>query len=184
MAIADDTVAAARAYGNPYWIAWALTGYGRAFAQADPARALDAFRQGLAFAREHRMPHREGIIGREAAGLEAVYGDLDEAFALFETAIDSLHRAGTVGNTAVTLADLAVLFDRLEHPEIAATLYGASRHHGDIGWVTHLPYVVNHLRMVLGESPASRSGSPPGRPWSSPTPSPTPATRSKPPVAR
>src|SRR4029077_6453335 len=29
MAIADDTVAAARAYGNPYWIAWALTGYGR-----------------------------------------------------------------------------------------------------------------------------------------------------------
>jgi hypothetical protein len=28
MAIAEDTVAAARAYANPYWIAWALIGYG------------------------------------------------------------------------------------------------------------------------------------------------------------
>ena len=55
MAIAEETVAAARAHGNPFWIACALAGYGRAFAEADPARALDALRQGLAFAREHRL---------------------------------------------------------------------------------------------------------------------------------
>jgi hypothetical protein len=63
-----------------------------------------------------------------------------------------LHRGGDVGNTALALAELAVLFDRLERPEIAATLYGASRLHGDFGWVTHLPDVVNHLRTVLGDT--------------------------------
>ena len=90
-------------------------------------------------------------MAREAAGLEAVHGDLGRALALFDTAIDSFHRAGNVANMAMTFADLAVLFDRIERPEIAATLYGASTHHGDIGWVLNLPAVVDHLREVLGE---------------------------------
>ena len=151
MAIAGDTVAAARAYGNPYWIAWALTGYGRAFAQADPARALDAFRQGLAFTREHRMPHREGIIGREAAGLEAVHGEFEQALALFDTTIDSFHRAGNIPNLADTLAYMAVFFDRFERPEIAATVYGASTRHGIRTMVMDLPHVVDNLCAVLGQ---------------------------------
>jgi hypothetical protein len=29
---------------------------------------------------------------------------------------------------------------------------GASRLHGDIGWVTHLPDVVDHLRTILGHA--------------------------------
>src|SRR5437763_1592509 len=84
--------------------------------------------------------------------LEAVHGPPGEALNLFETAIGLLQRGGDVGNLAVALADLAVLFDRLEQPKIAATLYGASSRHGDIGWVTHLPAVVNHVRAVLGPS--------------------------------
>ncbi len=71
---------------------------------------------------------------------------------MFDTAIDSLQRAGDVANSAVAFADLAVLFDRLEQPDVAATLYGASSRHGDIGWVLNLPAVVDHLRDVLGES--------------------------------
>ena len=183
MAIAEDTVAAARAYGNPYWIAWALTGYGRAFAQADPARALDAFRQGLAFAREHRMPHREGIIGREAAGLEAVYGELEQALALFDTTVDSFHRAGNIPNLADTLAYLAVFFDRFERPEIAATVYGASTRHGISTMVMDLPMSWTTCVPCSARS-RSTAVSPPGRPWNPPTPSPTPATRSKPPAAK
>ena len=37
-ALADETLAAARSTGNPLWIAYALAGYGRAFADSDPAR--------------------------------------------------------------------------------------------------------------------------------------------------
>ena len=155
MAIADETVAAAR-LRQPVLDRRALTGYGRAFAQADPARALDAFREGLAFAREHRQPHREGIIGREAAGLEAVYGELEQALALFDTTVDSFHRASNIPNLADTLAYLAVFFDRFERPEIAATVYGASTRHGISAMVIDLPSVVDHLCSVLGQTSFDR----------------------------
>ncbi len=42
-----------------FWIAFALDGYGRAFTEIDPARALTALRQGLVYAREHRLPFWE-----------------------------------------------------------------------------------------------------------------------------
>jgi hypothetical protein len=81
-----------------------------------------------------------------------VHGDPDRALELFETAISSLHRAGDVANLALAFGDLAVLFDRMEQPDVAATLYGVVERHGDIGWVVHLPEVVDHVRAVLGES--------------------------------
>jgi hypothetical protein len=70
---------------------------------------------------------------------------------MFDTAIGLLQRAGDVGNVAVAFADMAVLFDRLEQPHTAATLYGAAGRHGDIGWVLNLPTVVERLREALGE---------------------------------
>jgi hypothetical protein len=97
------------------------------------------------------MAHREGIIGREAAGLEAVYGELEQALALFDTTVDSFHRASNIPNLADTLAYRAVFFDRFERPEIAATLYGASTRHGISAMVMDLPHVVDHLCSVLGQ---------------------------------
>ena len=61
MVIADETVAVAREYGSPFWIGWALGGYGRAFAEAEPVRALEALREGLDYA--HRAP--TAILGGE-----------------------------------------------------------------------------------------------------------------------
>jgi predicted ATPase len=151
-ALADEAVTAARAHGNPFLMIGSLSGYGRAFADTNPTGALDALRQAQALAQEHRNVLWEAIIPREAAGLEAVHGDPHQALALFETAIGALHRAGDVGNLAVAFADMAVLFDRIESPEIAATLYGISRRHGDIGWVAHLPAVLDHLRATLGDT--------------------------------
>ena len=51
-AIVDETLAAARAAGNPLYLAYALAGYGRTFAETDPARALDAYREGLDYCRQ------------------------------------------------------------------------------------------------------------------------------------
>jgi hypothetical protein len=42
------------------------------------------------------------------------------------------------------------LFNRLEQPEVAATIYGMSIPHG-IGMVAHLPGVLDQLRGVLGD---------------------------------
>ena len=55
LAIAEEAVAAARARGNPFLPAYTLAGYGKAYAEVDPARALNAVRQGLACAEEHRV---------------------------------------------------------------------------------------------------------------------------------
>ena len=40
-ALAQPTIEAARALGSPFWIAFALVGYGRAYADSDPALAMD-----------------------------------------------------------------------------------------------------------------------------------------------
>src|ERR1700704_3488948 len=74
-AVAEETVTAARAHGNPFWITGALWAFGRAVGDADPIRALDAMHQGLVVARDHRAVVWEAIVCREAAGLEAVHGD-------------------------------------------------------------------------------------------------------------
>ncbi len=151
-AIADETLAAARSYGNPGNVAYALAGYGRAFAETDPARALDAYREGLEYCQRHRILQFEGVIAREAAGLEAVHGQLEQGLIMFDSTIDSFRQAGDVGNVAATLANLALFFDRHGQPEIAATLYGSTTQHTSTLMVADWPERVGQLRTALGES--------------------------------
>ena len=151
MVIADETIVVAREYGSPFWIGWALGGYGRAFAEAEPVRALEALRQGLDYAHQCRLPFWEANLAQDAARLEAVHGELDDALALFSKGINAFHHAGNVAFLAATFASLAMFFDRFERPEIAAKIYGASTRQASIGLVPHLPEVVVHLRSVLGE---------------------------------
>jgi hypothetical protein len=150
-ALADETLAAARATGNPLWIAYALAGYGRAFADSDPARALDAYREGLDYCRQQRIMQFESVIAREAAGLEALHGQLEHCLTMFDSTIDSFHQADDVGNVAATVADLATFFDRYEQPEVAATLYGSTTGYTSIVMVANLPATIEQLRSVLGE---------------------------------
>ena len=144
-AIAAEALTVARTHGNPVWIAFALIGTGRAFADADPARALDAFRQALTVTQEQRIPFLEARVAQESAGLETIHGDRDQGLELLDTAIDAYHRAGNHVDLAVTLAELAVFFDRNAQPETCATIYGTSTH-----------YVANGL----GHEPRRRRGPP------------------------
>ena len=47
IAIADESLAAARALANPYWMAFAFHAYGLAYANRDPERAMHTLNQGL-----------------------------------------------------------------------------------------------------------------------------------------
>ncbi len=151
MAIAEETLAAARANANPFLIANALGGYGLAFAQADPLRALGVLREGLLYTQQHRLPMFEMTIARSAALLEAAHGDLGEALSLFETAIDGLHRAGDVANLAATLAGLVVFFDGFDRPEVVATLYGAIADQGITVAILGFTQAVDRARAALGD---------------------------------
>lgn len=151
-AIADETVAAARDYGIPIWISMALVSYGRAFSEVDPGRALGSVREGLEYAREHRLPFFEALALRDAAALEARHGDVVEALKLLDAAIESFHGAGDVNNVGLTLGYLVVFFDRVAEPSTAATLFGVATGFGGIDVILELPEVVDHLREVLGHA--------------------------------
>ena len=106
-AIADDAVEAARELKNPFWIAFALEAYARAYADKDPGLAMDTMDEVLDYTREHRLLFFEANALREIAALEAVLGDPEQALELFDTAVASYHRAGNHGSVATTLAQVA-----------------------------------------------------------------------------
>jgi predicted ATPase/DNA-binding SARP family transcriptional activator len=155
VAIAEETLAAARAHGNPLWVAWALDGFGQAFVKTDPTKALIAYQEGLAYCRKHRIAVMEAAIAREAARVETVHGDPDRGLKLYDSAIDSFQQSGNLANLGVTLANLALFFMRIERPETAATLYGSTTQ-----ILTPIPGVrpgtIERLRFVLGDIPFER----------------------------
>ena len=151
-AVADEALAAARAFGSPSWIAWALYAYGTAFSGSDPTRALGVLREGLIYAKEHRMPVWEANIAFLAAGLEAVHGNRQRGLEMFDTTIESFQHAGAIANTAATLGSLATIFDRFEQPHIAATQYGATTDYGHVSALPSIPGLVDHLRTILGST--------------------------------
>ena len=149
MVIADDTMAAATAHANPYWIAFAYVGCGRAFAETDPTSALNIFREGLAHARQLQIPYMEAVLAREAGGLEAVHGDPDQALDLLGTSLESFHQAGNTGTVAWTLASLAVLFDRTGQPEIAATIQSVTTGYPIDNLILGFTAALDHLHHTL-----------------------------------
>ena len=94
----------------------------------------------------------EANIAQEAALLETLNGDPGQALALFDTALDSLHRTGNAVTLALVFGNLAVCFDRIDQPDVAATIYGASTLQPVGQYVGELPGVVDHLRAVLGDT--------------------------------
>ena len=125
LALAEDSVAAARKIGNPYWISYALWIVGLAFSKADTQRALAAWDEGVAFGREHRVEFFEGFLARDAARLHISDGEPDSALVLFSDAITAFHRVGNVPQLAITVASVPALFEHIDRPEPAATLLAA-----------------------------------------------------------
>ena len=122
LALTEQSVAAARVLGNPYWISYALWIAGMALSRADARRALAAWDEGVAFVREHRVQFFEGFLARDAARLHTSDGEPEAALVLFGEAIAAFHRAGNVPQLVITLASVPALFERLERFDVAATL--------------------------------------------------------------
>jgi predicted ATPase/DNA-binding SARP family transcriptional activator/class 3 adenylate cyclase len=147
---AGPTLAAARAYGNPYWVAFALSGYARAYADSDPALAMETMRDALDYDRQQRLTYFEVNLMRDMAALQQGLGLSEQALELLDAAVGHFHRAGNHASVATTLALVAVVFSRVEQPELAATIYGMSTPHGT-SMVAYLPNVLDQLRAALGD---------------------------------
>ena len=156
LALTEQSVAAARALGNPYWIAYALWIAGMAFSRSDSRRALVAWDEGIAFVREHRVHFFEGFLARDAARLHTSEGEPEAALVLFADAIAAFHRAGNVPQLIITLASVPALFERLERFEAAATLLGAmSRHESSFHHVPELADLEGRLATKLEDKRAA-----------------------------
>jgi hypothetical protein len=68
----------------------------------------------------------ESYIGGVLAGLEARHGDVSAALESLRRVVESQYHAGDVVMLSNTFRQLAVLLERLGHPEPAATLFGAA----------------------------------------------------------
>jgi predicted ATPase/class 3 adenylate cyclase/DNA-binding CsgD family transcriptional regulator len=146
LALTEESVAAARDVGNPYWVAYALWIAGMAFSRSDSRRALAAWDEGVAYVREHGVHFFEGFLARDAARLHTTDGEPEAALVLFGDAIVSFQRAGNVPQLIITLASVPALFERLQRFEAAVTLLGAmSRYESSFHHVPELADVEARL---------------------------------------
>ena len=153
LALVEESVAVARALGNPYWIAYALWIAGMAFSKTDVRRAFAAWEEGAAYAREHRVQFFEGFLARDAARLHTSDGEPDAALVLFGEAIGAFHKVGNVPQLVITLASVPALFERLERHAPAAMLLGAlAREPSSFHHVPELADLDERLARELGKA--------------------------------
>jgi predicted ATPase/DNA-binding CsgD family transcriptional regulator len=152
LALTEQSVAAARGVGNPYWISYALWIAGMAYSKTDVRRAFAAWDEGVAFGREHRVHFFEGFLARDAARLHTSDGEAEVALVLFGDAIAAFQRAGNVPQLIITLASVPALFERLDRLAPAAMLVGAlSRQPSSLHHVPDLADLGDRLSRTLGK---------------------------------
>ncbi len=154
IALTDEAMAAARALGNPYFIAYAYWTSGNAHRHTEPERALALWREGLAYVHQHRVGFFVGFIARDAARLHLVDADPDDALTMFDAAIDAFQQAGNLAQLTITLASATALFERIGRLDSAATLYAAIvRQPGSEHHVPELRELAERLEARLGQEP-------------------------------
>ena len=150
-------VEAARALGNPYWVAYTSWIVGLAWSKADPQRALETWDEAVAYIGAHDVRFFEGFMARDAALLHTSDGQLETALTLFGASIEAFLRAGAVAQLLITLASLAALFERLDRPAVAGTLFGAmAREPASFHHVPSLADLGQRLRDTLGDEKPER----------------------------
>ncbi|HKI42982.1 MAG TPA: adenylate/guanylate cyclase domain-containing protein, partial [Mycobacterium sp.] len=122
------------------------------YRDADPVRALEALRRGLAIAQDSGNRANETNLAANLARLEAEHGDPVAAFDHLSLAIRNYHNSGNTSTIRVPLAVLAALFDRLGRYEPAATIAGFALSPLSAAGVPEITTAITHLRDVLGEA--------------------------------
>ncbi|MGB9305715.1 MAG: adenylate/guanylate cyclase domain-containing protein, partial [Mycobacterium sp.] len=151
-AAANGLIEAAEATHNPYALSFALYGYGSAFSDADPVRALEALRRGLMIAQDSGNRYVEANLATALCPLEAEHGDPLAALDHITLAIRNFYDSGNVGLIRIALATLAVFLDRLGRLEPAATIAGFAFNPLTASALPQLSTAITHLRDVLGEA--------------------------------
>ena len=126
LALTEESVAAARALGNPYWISYALWIAGMAFSQgrrAPGARGVGRGRRRSCASTASSSSRASSRATRPACTPPTA--SPRPRSVLFADAIAAFQRAGNVPQLIITLASVPALFERLDRLAPAAMLLGA-----------------------------------------------------------
>lgn len=151
MAAAPEILSAAEATGNPYAIAGAHLGYGFAFRDADPDRALDCMRRGLVIAHSSGNRATEGYLASNIARLEARRSDWSSALDHLTRTLRINRDSGSITAIRSPLAILAIVLAEFGCHEQAATVVGFAASTLTATAFPELGATVSQLRQVLGD---------------------------------
>jgi predicted ATPase len=151
MAAAPDVVVVAEATGNPYALSNALLGYGFAFRDADPEKALDGMRRGLAIAHETGVRSTEAYLALNIGRLEARGGERAAALDHLTMALRINRDSGATLAIRSPLAILVEVLTGLGCYEAAATIAGFAVSPLTTAAFPELTTMVARLRDVLGD---------------------------------
>jgi len=151
IAAAGGLVETAEATRNPYTVSLALMAYGFAWRNADPDRAADAMHRGLAIAHDSGNRFIEAHIAANLAQVEVERDYPLSALDHISLAIRHLHDSGNIVTLRSPFTNLAILLDRLEHYEPAATIAGFALSPLTAASFPNINAVMAHLREVLGD---------------------------------
>ena len=118
----NGLLAAAAAAESPRLACWAYLAFGVVQRDTDPAAAHDALRRGLAIAQDSENRQLKSAIATTLALHAATYGDAVDAFDFVAMAIRNHYDSGSFSALRNPLWILAVILDRLEYYEPAATI--------------------------------------------------------------
>ncbi len=148
---ANGLVEAAEVTGNPWALSYALLSVGFAYREADPARALDAARRGLATARDSGNRFNESHLASLLSSLEIECGDPLAALDYITLAIRNYHDSGSVAFLHSPLINLAIILDRVGHFAGAAVVVSfAALNPLAVVSNPQIAAIINHIRENLG----------------------------------
>jgi predicted ATPase len=150
-AAANGLIEAAEATHNPFALSSALHACGRAYRDADPARALETLRRGLVIAQDSGNRLVESNLAIVLSRLEAEHGDPLAALDHITLAIRNCYDSGHVAVIRSALATLAVFLDRLGRFEPGATIAGFAFSPLTASGFPQITTAITHFRQVLGE---------------------------------
>ena len=136
---------------NPAVACFVLFADAMAGRDGDPVAAYDALRRSLTFAQASGNRLIESYVADGLSSLAATHGDPVDAFDYLTLVVQNYHDAGSLPLLPSPLANLAVLFHRLEHYEPAATIAGFAATPWTRTIEPEINTAITHLREVLGD---------------------------------
>ncbi|WP_083123441.1 adenylate/guanylate cyclase domain-containing protein [Mycolicibacterium tusciae] len=148
---ATGVVETAEATGNPWALSYALLSVAWVYDDVDTSRAIEAARRGIGVTRESGNRFNESHLAAVLATLEVKHGDPLEALSHLTHALRNYQDAGSVAFYHSPIASLAVILERLEHFDSAATLASVAVRNPMVmaAW-PEIAVTTDHLQEILG----------------------------------